>query len=500
MRYLPNGTWMQKADEDTIQRIGIPSLVLMERAALKTVEVMKERQIALEQCLVVCGSGNNGGDGFAVARLLHMEGKRVCAVFVGSEASMSEECRMQREIAGNLGVQIVTDIPREEYTVVIDAVFGVGLSRPVTGRYAEVIKAMNQKKGQKVAVDVPSGISSFDGSVLGVAFRADLTVSFACEKLGSVLFPGYEYSGEVVPAEIGIATDIFRKQWDICYTLDREDLFEMLPKRKKNSHKGSYGKILMITGSKGMSGAAYLSAKSAYISGCGLVQIYTEETNRVILQQLLPEAIVSTYTVYEEEALAALLKWADVVCIGCGLGKSKVSEQILEYVLRHLEIPCVIDADGLNLLARKKELLLQEAKEIILTPHMKEMAGMIGCTVSELAERRFEKLQKFVGDYGVVCALKDARTLVAAQGRQMFLNTAGNSAMAKAGSGDVLAGVIAGLLAQHMSAYDAAVLGVYLHACGGDEARKRCGAYSVLAQDLTEGIKICIKETKRGEN
>lgn len=209
MRYLPNGTWMQKADEDTIQRIGIPSLVLMERAALKTVEVMKERRIALEQCLVVCGSGNNGGDGFAVARLLHMEGKRVCAVFVGSEASMSEECRMQREIAGNLGVQIVTDIPREEYTVVIDAVFGVGLSRPVTGRYAEVIKAMNQKKGQKVAVDVPSGISSFDGSVLGVAFRADLTVSFACEKLGSVLFPGYEYSGEVVPAEIGIATDIF---------------------------------------------------------------------------------------------------------------------------------------------------------------------------------------------------------------------------------------------------------------------------------------------------
>ena len=182
MRYLPNGTWMQKADEDTIQRIGIPSLVLMERAALKTVEVMKERQIALEQCLVVCGSGNNGGDGFAVARLLHMEGKRVCAVFVGSEASMSEECRMQREIAGNLGVQIVTDIPREEYTVVIDAVFGVGLSRPVTERYAEVIKAMNQKKGQKVAVDVPSGISSFDGSVLGVAFRADLTVSFACEK------------------------------------------------------------------------------------------------------------------------------------------------------------------------------------------------------------------------------------------------------------------------------------------------------------------------------
>lgn len=498
MRYLPNGTWMQKADEDTIQNIGIPSMVLMERAALKTIDVMKEKKICRDRCLIVCGSGNNGGDGFAIARLLHEEGKSVCAVFVGSESSMSEECRRQRAIAENLGVLIVTDIPQEEYTVVIDAVFGVGLSRPIVDRYAEVIAMMNQKRGQKVAVDIPSGVSSFDGSILGTAFCADLTVSFACEKLGTVLFPGHEYSGEVVPVEIGISTRIFQDDPDVCYTLEKEDLSAMLPKRQKNSHKGTYGKILMITGSRGMSGAAYLSAKAAYITGGGLVQIYTEESNRVILQQLLPEAIVSTYTAYEEETLASLLGWADVVCIGCGLGKSEVSGQILEYVLKHLEMPCVVDADGLNLLAQRKDLLLQKAKEIVLTPHMKEMAGMLGCTIPELADARFLKLQEFVRAYGVVCALKDARTLVAEQDRQMFLNTAGNSAMAKAGSGDVLAGVITGLLAQHMSAYEAAVLGVYLHACGGDEARESCGAYSVLAQDLTEGIKICIKETKKG--
>ena len=261
---------------------------------------------------------------------------------------------MQRQIASGIWVfPIVTNIPREEYTVVIDAVFGVGLSRPVTGRYAEVIEAMNQKKGQKVAVDIPSGISSFDGSVLGVAFRADLTVSFACEKLGSVLFPGYEYSGRSSSCGNRDRDRNFsKKHTESVIHWTGNDLFEMLPKRKKNSHKGSYGKILMITGSKGMSGAAYLSAKSAYISGGGLVQIYTEETNRVILQQLLPEAIVSTYTEYEEEALAVFLKWADVVCIGCGLGKSKVAGQILEYLMKHLEIPCVIDADGLNLLAR----------------------------------------------------------------------------------------------------------------------------------------------------
>ena len=248
---------MQRADEYTIQKIGIPSLVLMERAALKTVEVMKEKGISLDHCLVVCGSGNNGGDGFAVARLLYLEGKDVCAVFAGKETSMSEECRQQRQIASNLGVSVVTNILPKEYTVVIDAVFGVGLSRTIEGHYKDVIEEMNQIHAEKVAIDIPSGISSFDGQVLGTAFHADLTVSFACEKLGTVLFPGSDYAGEVIPVEIGIGTKLFEENPEVCYTLEKSDLSKFLPDRKKNSHKGSYGKILMITGSKGMSDAAY---------------------------------------------------------------------------------------------------------------------------------------------------------------------------------------------------------------------------------------------------
>ena len=334
--------------------------------------------------------------------------------------------------------------------------------------------------------------------VLGTAFHADLTVSFACEKLGTVLFPGSDYAGEVIPVEIGIGTKLFEENPEVCYTLEKSDLSKFLPDRKKNSHKGSYGKILMITGSKGMSGAAYLSARAAYISGGGLVQIYTEESNRTILQQLLPEAIVSTYTEYEEEKLQSLLKWADVICIGCGLGKSRTAGQILSYLMKYAEVPCVIDADGLNLLADHMELLPKEKKPFVLTPHMKEMAGLLGCTIPELGKNRFAALKEFTDSYGVVCALKDARTLVAGKDRQMFLNTAGNSAMAKAGSGDVLAGVITGLLAQHMKVYEGTVLGVYLHACGGDAARERRGAYSVLAEDLTEGIAACIKKTEKG--
>ena len=247
-----------------------------------------------------------------------------------------------------------------------------------------------------------------------------------------------------------------------------------------------------------MSGAAYLSAKAAYISGGGLVQIYTEESNRVILQQLLPEAIVSVYTEYDRQQLESLMHWSDVVCIGCGLGQSHTAEQILEYVLQNIEVPCVIDADGLNLLSKRMDLLPKDEKEIVLTPHMKEMAGLLGCSIKKLVQERFQVLKEFTHRYGVVCVLKDARTVVASREKKMFVNMAGNSAMAKAGSGDVLAGTVAGLLAQHMPVYEGAVAGVYLHACGGDEARRFCGAYSVLAEDLTEGIKTCMKQMEKG--
>ena len=487
---------MQKADAHTIQKIGIPSVVLMERAALKTVEMMEQESIDCANALVVCGSGNNGGDGFAIARLLHEKDRRVTVAFVGKEASMSEECRLQAEIVRNLGLKIVTEIPEAEYTVIIDAVFGVGLSREVTGHYADVILQMNTMSGKKVAVDIPSGICSYSGRVLGSAFRAELTVSFQCEKLGTVMFPGKDYAGKKMVADIGIDTGFFRVNEEICYTLERSDILQRLPVRKANSHKGSYGKVLMITGSKGMAGAAYLSAKAAYICGAGLVQIYTEESNRSILQQLLPEAIISVYQSYDEEQLNRLLKWADVVCIGCGLGQNAVSESLLKGTLKYCKIPCVIDADGLNILTCHMDLLTNTDSPVILTPHMKEMSGLLGCSVGEITEERFDRLSGFARQYPVTCVLKDARTVVAKSRKPFFVNTAGNQAMAKAGSGDVLAGVITGLLAQHMDAYEAAVLGVYLHAGGGDEAKDISGSYSVLAEDLISGVKTCLRKAQ----
>ena len=243
-----------------------------------------------------------------------------------------------------------------------------------------------------------------------------------------------------------------------------------------------------------MAGAAYLSAKAAYAVGAGLVQIYTAQENRAILQQLLPEAIISCYQEYDEEKLTQLLDWADVVCIGCGLGTGEISRRILEGTLNRVSVPCIIDADGLNLLSRKMDLLEKMCSPVILTPHMKEMSRLTGYSVNDLSDRRLEIIREFTEKYPAVCVLKDSRTFIKEKGRHPFFNLAGNSAMAKAGSGDVLAGVITGISAQGMPAYESAALGVYLHACGGDEAKEAKGSYSVLARDLIAGIEKCMDE------
>ena len=286
MRYLPTGKKMGEADRHTIDGIGIPSLVLMERAALQCLHVIEARQIDTGNVLIVCGSGNNGGDGFALARLFLEKGVHPTVTFVGKEASRSEECTTQMEIFKTLGGEIFSEIPEKDYTLVVDAIFGVGLSREISGRYATILETMNQLKGIKLAMDIPSGVSAENGQILGIGFRADYTVSMQCEKLGTVLFPGKEYAGEVFAVPIGIDETYFTKQKEVVRTCDRKDLKSVLPRRLMNSHKGTYGKVLLIAGSEGMSGAAFFSAAAAYGIGAGLVKIYTPESNPQVLQQL----------------------------------------------------------------------------------------------------------------------------------------------------------------------------------------------------------------------
>ncbi|MCD7842213.1 MAG: NAD(P)H-hydrate dehydratase [Lachnospiraceae bacterium] len=527
MEWLLSAEEMKACDERTIHEIGIPSAALMERAALSVVEEMQRAGMDLSRTLVVCGSGNNGGDGFAIARILaHMEEAaatdetagtcNVTLAFVGKETSMTEETARQRKICENSGLKISRNFMEHEYTVIVDAIFGIGLSRPVEGQYAEVIRWINSQNAKTVAVDIPSGISADTGRVYGVCVEADLTVTFACRKIGQLLYPGARYCGQLVCRDIGIsvengsrtaagdaadpderAADADRRPTIFTYT--ERDLAG-LPERKADSNKGTCGKVLLIAGSEGMSGAAVLAAKAAFRCGCGMVRVLTPECNRAVLQSCLPEAIVTAYEPEApvEEACNLLIKallWSDAAGIGPGLGTSQTAAALLKYVLEHYEKPLVIDADGLNLLAdensgcslSRNDGSASGCRNIILTPHIGEMARLTGKEKTAVSAELLSTARTFAAGQDVICVLKDARTAVS-DGRQIYLNTSGNDGMATAGSGDVLTGVICSLLAQKLPCWQAATFGAYLHGLAGDLAKKELGAYGMMAGDIADRV------------
>ena len=490
MQLWVNAAQMKAADQYTIQKLGVPSLELMEHAAQACVQVLEDEKVDLSNVCVVCGSGNNGGDGFAIARILQNNRYSVETFCVGNPEHYTEETQEQMHRLQECGGKITYGMPQEDsYSVVIDAVFGVGLSRKVEGRYRQVIEQMNRMRGTKFAVDIPSGLSATTGCILGCAFKADYTVTFQLKKIGLELSQGRTMAGRVIVPDIGISTDSICEDQEIVRTAGKDIYRKMLPDRPEDSNKGTYGRLLVIAGSKGMAGAAYLNAHAAYMTGAGLVRIYTSSDNREILQTLLPEAIVTTYEEYNKEELLSLLTWADSVCIGSGLGMSRLSEKILKTVIEYVKVPCLIDADGLNLLAENKNYLNQMAeRRFVITPHMKEMSRLTGTPVEELKADRIQILKDFISRYRITCVLKDSRTLIASEEKGIRMNLTGNSAMAKAGSGDVLAGVISGWMVQEKEAEDAAELGTYIHGLSGDLAKFEKGVYSVMARDLIEYI------------
>lgn len=501
MRYIVNSREMQTYDKNTIEKYHVPSLVLMERAALACVHTIYEKKLAPDKILVVCGGGNNGGDGYAIARLLWLDGYEVDVVTADVNARETEANRLQREIWQAYGREVFTAIPKDTvYALVVDAVFGVGLSRDVEGKYAELLRQMNALSGIKLAVDIPSGISADNGAVLGTAFHADMTVTFAFEKIGTILWPGNAYAGEVLVREIGIDEKSFLNDRPKTAALEDCDLVK-LPLHQSHSNKGTFGRLLVIAGCAGMSGAAYLSAKAAYSCGCGLVRIFTVEENRVILQTQLPEAIITTYDeeTFDAAQLESVIAWADAVVCGPGIGTSAVSEEIVRMVLKAAAVPVVLDADALNIVAQDAHAayLLRTNPQLVLTPHLGEMHRLCGKSVAELQMQLLETAEAFAEQYQVVCVLKDEHTVIRAPKGQTYLNLSGNAGMATAGSGDVLSGVIGSLLAQGMSLSDAPAFGVYLHGRAGDVMAERYGKSGLMASDLTEGLRVVLCEHER---
>ncbi len=495
MRILVNSKEMKECDNCAIEGFGVPSLVLMERAALSVVEEILKEAVKRERCLVVCGLGNNGGDGLAIARLLYQKGSRVTVFCDMKKDKATPETLRQYEILCRYGIPVVDAMPEGDFDIIIDAIFGIGLSRAVEGRWRELIERLNEKKGYKISVDIPSGIRADTGQVLGCAFRADLTVTFAYEKVGLLLSPGALYSGRVAVADIGIGKDSWQERKPSAFAYEKTDV-RLLPKRHAFSNKGSYGKVLVIAGKKNMVGAAYFSAKAAAMTGCGLVKILTAEENRVILQGRLPEAVLETWEEQTEEKFLETLQWADVVVAGPGLGTDTAVGILLKQLLEESGKPLILDADALNIIAKEPKLLEGHGRTIIITPHLGEMSRLTGKTIEELKEDLPGEALAFARAHNVICVLKDARTVTAFPDGTFYINTSGNNGMSTAGAGDVLTGVIASLIAQGMTPDKAASFGVFLHGMAGDAAALEKGCYSMLASDILGGIR---QVTKNGD-
>lgn len=494
MEYLVHSREMKMCDENTISYFQVPSLVLMERAALGFTDALLARQIPMRHIFIICGTGNNGGDGMAIARLLFLRGIQVSVYLAGDKRRLSPEAKQQYHILQQYGVPQLEALPQltggmPEDAVIIDALFGIGLSRKIEGEAAECIHWMNQCSGYKAAVDIPSGVSADDGQILGCAFRADLTVTFGYRKVGMLLYPGAAACGETVTCDIGIGPESWREKKPTVYALEDADCREYL-RRRADGHKGTFGKVLLIAGSVNMAGAAVLCAKAAYAAGCGLVRVYTPEENRVVIQTAVPEAILTTYQEKKPDmsALNEALSWADVIVLGPGLGTGETAHRIVDTALRNAAVPMVVDADALNIIAEQPQRLLSPHTELILTPHLGEMARLSSLAVSYIKENLISAAEEFAREYNVICVLKDARTVTAVPYRGTYLNTTGNCGMATAGSGDVLSGIIGSLAAQGIACDIAAPLGVYLHGRAGDAQTAQTGAHGLCAGGIPEGL------------
>lgn len=518
MHYIAKREEMQAIDAYTIENLGIPSMVLMERAALAVVKLLLEYRAGREwmhsfRILIVTESGNNGGDGLAAARLLYEAGCETVVFQIGGIQKESEQYRQQREILERLGIpvhigvteEVIQEWEQAGYDAVVDGIFGVGLHREIQSPQKEVIECMNRLTGFKCAIDIPSGIDSTNGRRLGIAFRADATVTFGCEKTGQLIGDGPEYCGRIILADIGFPQQAVQQIRPKCYCYDTGDMIRF-PSRRTTGNKGTFGKVTVIAGSESVCGAAVLCAEAAYRTGCGLVEVITHRNNRETVSKRLPEVLLHVYSTKQEaeQLVRQSADWADVMVVGPGIGIEAIGEALTIQALA-VDCPLVVDADAITILSRweawwkhrtgkSAEALEGADLNLILTPHMKEMERISGIPISQLKENPWESAGT-MARLGAVCVLKDARTVVAVPGEpDCYLNRSGNDGMACGGSGDVLAGILAALAAQGLTLGEAARLGVYLHGLAGDRAASQKGHSGMLAGDIIEGMVYILKE------
>ena len=473
----------------------VSAMHLIENAAKVCFDELKN----FDSVRVYCGKGNNGSDGYATAILLKRYGKKV--EIVQAAQPESEECKILARKAADEEIPVLSSVtfPTEEFECSLDAIFGIGIHGEITDpSVIRAIEIMNASDGYVVSCDVPSGMNADTGRPCGICVKADKTVTFTAPKRGMLSNESVDLCGEIVIAEVGIPVDYNAITQSTCVPLTDKLVKTMLPARSRLSHKGTFGTAVIVAGSKTMSGAAAMAAMAAQRSGCGLVKIIAPAQICSVLNILIKEAIVIPVPEQNGVMLPSLssealyaIKTANSVLAGCGLGKGE-HDRLIANILNTANCPVIIDADGINALGGKLDIVRN--KNVLLTPHVKEFSRISGLGTADIEERRIQIADKFARETGVHLLLKGARSVITYGGRNKYVSPLSTSALAKAGSGDVLAGIIVSLAAQGLSLTDSAAAGCFIHARAGLIAEKEIGAYSVTADDLIKLIAPAIKE------
>lgn len=507
---------MQAIDRRTIREYGIPGVVLMERAGLAVCGVILHRKPLPEQVLVFAGAGNNGGDGFVVARELRSQGINVRVYLMADPAGLKGDALLNYRVIERLGMDIrrvrsagnLKLASAGSGSIIVDAIFGTGLTREVKGLHLSVIRKINRSGVPVVAVDIPSGLSADTGRVLGEAVRAGETVSFGLPKRGHYLYPGPLYTGRLTVADIGFPGEAVSAEGIGLRTLDIEESSALLPERPPHGHKGSFGHLLVIAGSRGKAGAASLAAIAALKSGCGLVTIAVPEGQAASITRKYPEIMTLPLPENREGAISSgsisdirgAASRASAVALGPGLSVCSDTMALVRDVLLKIPVPMLIDADAINCLMGDAEFLKRVKRRIVLTPHPAEFGRLVNLETVDVQSDRVSVAESFVRDNHHVLVLKGAHTLVAGSPEGVFMNMSGNSGMATAGSGDVLTGVAGALLAAGLAPYDAASAGVHIHGLAGDLAAEIHTERALTAGDIIRSLPAAFQAAERRRN
>jgi len=500
---------MRELDRRAIEEFGVPSIVLMENAGRSVYAAACGMlgSVSYRKIVVVSGRGNNGGDGFVAARHLRDAGADVSVFVFGEIDSVKGDARINLEILRKTGIAVrslssVSDLESSLHSadLVIDALFGTGLKGEITGLSAEIIRAINSENSPVLSVDIPSGLDADSGQALGVCVDADSTVTFALPKLGLLTYPGASFAGQLIISEIGIPQQLYE---EINVSAPGSDWVSAhLPKRPLNAHKGTFGTLVVIAGSSGLTGAAVMSAQAGLRTGVGLCTLGIPVGLQDVVASKVTE--VMTYGLPQTENRSfspdavgpsvALCEKSSAVVLGCGLSHHPSTSEFVHEFVKTLDKRLLVDADGLNCLADDVSVLEGDHTEMVITPHPGEMARLLGTTTEDIQSNRMEAVRAAAARFHCVAVLKGANTLIADQSGSVYINRTGNSGLATAGTGDVLSGIIGSLLAQGMDAFEAAVCGVFVHGVSGDIVADRLGTRGMNACDVLDAIPEALKD------